>query len=207
MAGVVQVLSFSDLGVTVRLAGGFRGLIYAEELDFQSAGSGIRVGDSVTLYVQKVREDGKVDVAFRKYGFFPKLKDARQVLLDALSKAPNGMLPLGDRSDPGVILSTLGISKSQFKAAVGSLYKARLLAPPEDEKIRLATAGGEDDEEEEEEEGDGEVEVLESWGKSKTRPGANLRRGGDDEEEEGGGWVGAVLLLLLLLLLVLLSSR
>lgn len=50
-----QVLSFSDLGVTVGLEGGFQGLIYAEELDFQREGEGLRVGDNVSLFVQKVR--------------------------------------------------------------------------------------------------------------------------------------------------------
>jgi ribosomal protein S1 len=50
-----QVLSFSDLGVTVGLEGGFQGLIYAEELDFQREGEGLRVGDTVSLFVQKVR--------------------------------------------------------------------------------------------------------------------------------------------------------
>jgi uncharacterized protein len=131
-------MSFSDLGVTVRVEEEHRGLIYGEELDYQAAGQGLRVGDRVTLYVQKVRDDGKLDVAFRKYGLFPKLKDARQLVLDALKATPDGVLPLGDRSDAGDILARLGISKSQFKAAAGMLYKEKLIGPPEDNRLVLA---------------------------------------------------------------------
>ena len=32
---VNQVMSFSDLGITVRLDGKYRGLIYEDELDYQ----------------------------------------------------------------------------------------------------------------------------------------------------------------------------
>lgn len=74
--------------------------------------------------------------------------------------APGGVLPLGDRSASGAISSRLGISKSQFKAAVGSLYKARLLAPPDDEEIRLLNADGSEGAED-------EGAPLEAWGGKK----------------------------------------
>lgn len=82
--------------------------------------------------------------------------------------APGGVLPLGDRSASGAISSRLGISKSQFKAAVGSLYKARLLAPPDDEEIRLLNADGS--------EGEDDGAPLQAWGdKKKDKWAAQVR--------------------------------
>lgn len=91
----------------------------------------------VTVYVQKVRRDGKVDAAFRKYGTFPKLQDSRGVLLRALLDSPTGVVPLGDKSNAEEVVAYLGISKSQFKAAVGMLYKSRVLDAPQDRAIAL----------------------------------------------------------------------
>lgn len=132
-----EVMSFSDLGITVRLDGRYRGLIYEDELDYQRDRQGLRVGDRCAVYVQKVRRDGKVDVSFRKFGTFPKLQDGRQVVWDALLASADGSLPLGDRSDSEEVVAALGISKSQFKAAVGMLYKARQVQAPEPYRITL----------------------------------------------------------------------
>eukprot|EP00624_Nannochloropsis_granulata_P003636 evm.model.NODE_28328_length_7145_cov_11.967810.1 len=136
-----EVMSFSDLGITVRLDGKYRGLIYEDELDYQTQRKGLRVGDRCPVYVQKVRRDGKVDASFRKFGTFPKLQDGRQVVLDALLASRDGSLPLGDKSNSEEVVATLGISKSQFKAAVGMLYKERQLAAPEGFRISLLPEG------------------------------------------------------------------
>lgn len=144
-----EVMSFSDLGITVRLDGRYRGLIYEDELDYQRDRQGLRVGDRCVVYVQKVRRDGKVDASFRKFGTFPKLQDGRQVVWDALLASADGSLPLGDRSDSEEVVAALGISKSQFKAAVGMLYKARQVQAPEPYRITLVPEeerGGEGEE-------------------------------------------------------------
>lgn len=105
--------------------------------------------------------------------------------------APGGVLPLGDRSASGAISSRLGISKSQFKAAVGSLYKARLLAPPDDEEIRLLNADGS--------EGEDDGAPLQAWGdKKKDKWAAQVRverKGGRKGGSGVQGLIGCVLTL------------
>ena len=183
-----EVMSFSDLGITVRLDGKYRGLIYEDELDYQTQRKGLRVGDRCPVYVQKVRRDGKVDASFRKFGTFPKLQDGRQVVLDALLASRDGSLPLGDKSNSEEVVATLGISKSQFKAAVGMLYKERQLAAPEGFRISLLPEGERSEEvgsSAEEEEGEEGVERNQKAFSVRAEGGEGGREGG---WAEGGGW-------------------
>ena len=58
-----------------------------------------------------------------------------QEILEKL-KASGGFLAVGDKSSPEVIYSQFKISKKNFKKALGTLYKNRLIVI-EDEGIRL----------------------------------------------------------------------
>ena len=50
--------------------------------------------------------------------------------MDALEGSPNGKIPIGDKSSPEDIGSYIyGISKSDFKNAVGGLYKKGAIKP------------------------------------------------------------------------------
>lgn len=55
------------------------------------------------------------------------ISDDAQMILKVLEKTPDGFLALHDKSDPEDITSLLAISKGQFKRAVGSLMKERLV--------------------------------------------------------------------------------
>ena len=81
----------------------------------------VEKGTHVRGFVKKLREDGKIDVALQKQGI-DAAKDVREVLLDKL-KEHKGFLPLSDVTPPEVIHEVLGISKKNFKKAVGILYK------------------------------------------------------------------------------------
>ena len=51
-------------------------------------------------------------------------------IMDALEGSPNGIIPIGDKSSPEDIGSYIyGISKSDFKNAVGGLYKKGVIKP------------------------------------------------------------------------------
>ena len=78
-------------------------------------------GQHVKGFVKKVREDGKVDVALQKQGI-EAAKDVSAILIQKL-KDNNGTLKLNDDSPPELVHQTLGISKKNFKKAVGILYK------------------------------------------------------------------------------------
>ncbi len=145
------------------------------------------MGDKVTVFVQKVRRDGKIDAAFRKYGTFPKLQDSKGVLLQALLDSPTGVLPLGDKSNSEEVVARLGISKSQFKAAVGMLYKSRVLDAPQDRAIALLPDVDRAALAEEIETGSKAVAAAQGGSAFTVRERGRVVGGGDAAEGEGGG--------------------
>ncbi|WP_022824162.1 CvfB family protein [Hymenobacter norwichensis] len=107
----------TDMGYKVIVNGTHQGLLYHNEV-FKP----LRLGDTPTGYVRQIREDGKLDISLQRAGYDEALA-AADTLLDALHKAPEGRLPLGDKSEPDDIYRRLGMSKKVFKKALGTLYK------------------------------------------------------------------------------------
>lgn len=127
-AATLLLWQFTDLGAKVIVNHRFSGLLYREELT-----PAMRPGDLHPGFVRTLREDGKLDVSLRKVGTAA-AKDARQVILAALEADP--FLPLHDHSPPELVQEQLGLSKKQFKKAVGNLYKEGRVAI-EENGIRL----------------------------------------------------------------------
>lgn len=109
------IWSFTDLGAKVIIDQRYEGLLYREELP-----AAARPGDRLNGFIRQVREDGKLDVTLKKVGR-QAVNDAREIVLAALREQP--LLPLHDNSPPAEIQRQLGLSKKQFKKAVGGLYK------------------------------------------------------------------------------------
>jgi predicted RNA-binding protein (virulence factor B family) len=57
---------------------------------------------------------------------------AAEQLAEVLAAAPEGFLPVHDKSPPERIRDLLGMSKKVFKQAVGALYKAGRIRINED---------------------------------------------------------------------------
>ena len=93
--------------------------------------------------LEMMREDGKVDVSLRPIGI-NRIIDIRRGIMDALEGSPEGTIPVGDKSSPDDIsLYFRGLSKGDFRKAVGSLFKEKRLFP-EDYRLRLVTEGEEE---------------------------------------------------------------
>ena len=107
----------------------YQGLLYRNEI-FET----LHAGDERQGFIKKLREDGKIDLALQQQGF-NLISDTRQVLLEKL-KAANGVITLGDKSDPDEIYDRLNMSKKVFKKTIGGLYKDRLIVVG-DFEIRL----------------------------------------------------------------------
>jgi predicted RNA-binding protein (virulence factor B family) len=80
------------------------------------------VGDRVKARVISVKEDGKLDLSLRE-------KAPIQISLDAdtlvkMMKANGGKLDFSDNAAPELIKERTGMSKNQFKRAVGNLLKS-----------------------------------------------------------------------------------
>jgi predicted RNA-binding protein (virulence factor B family) len=112
------VYGTNDVGVLCAVDGRWSGLLYHDRLHGR-----FKVGDRLTGYVERVRDDEKLDLSLVPVGRAG-TEHATDVILEAL-EAEGGFLPLTDRSDPELIRRRLGLSKKQFKKAVGGLYKAR----------------------------------------------------------------------------------
>lgn len=82
----------------------------------------LRLGQTVTVRVVNVARDGSLNGSMRPRAH-EAITDDAQMILAVLEKAPNGFLGLHDKSDPEEIQTQLGISKAQFKRAVGNLLK------------------------------------------------------------------------------------
>ena len=110
----------SEIGISVIVNKMYQGMLFKNEV-FEE----IMVGDELTGYVKKIREDNKIDVSLNRFGYRA-VDDNVEKLVSAL-KANEGFLNLNDKSSPEDISGKLGMSKKVFKKAVGALYKQKRL--------------------------------------------------------------------------------
>ncbi|WP_114749092.1 CvfB family protein [Pleomorphovibrio marinus] len=117
----VEALVFdaTDLGYKVLLEQRFEGLLYKNEV-FRP----ISIGDTVRVFVKKVREDGKLDLQLNPLG--KQKYDEGAEIITAKLKA-KGFIPLHDKSEPEEIKKEFGMSKKHFKKSIGQLYKKNLI--------------------------------------------------------------------------------
>lgn len=113
------VYGFSKIGVRVIVDKKYSGLLYKNEIY-----ENLRIGEQHAGYIKKVREDGLIDAALQPQGYRAAVKDARDIIMDALINA-GGFLPLHDKSSADEIKDKLLMSKKVFKKTIGSLYKEK----------------------------------------------------------------------------------
>ena len=105
-----------DMGAFVAVDDRFSALVPARELYGE-----IKVGDVVSARVSAVKEDGKLDLSLREKAYLQIGKDADKLV--ALMEQHGGALPFTDKADPELIRAETGMSKNEFKRAVGNLLK------------------------------------------------------------------------------------
>ena len=91
---------------------------------------GVKVGDRIKARVSEVLEDGKLTLSLRDKAYIQINKDADKIM-EMLEKE-GGRLPFNDKADPELIRRSTGMSKNEFKRAVGHLYKQRLILIEQD---------------------------------------------------------------------------
>lgn len=95
----------------------------------------LHIGDRVRGRVTKVREDGKLNISVREKAYVQMYPDMEKIL--DLLDSYNGVLPFTEKASPEVIRRETGMSKNEFKRAVGHLYKERKITIT-DGRIRMA---------------------------------------------------------------------
>jgi uncharacterized protein len=108
----------TETGFKAIVNGKHWGMLYKNQMN-----GTVIIGGRHTAYVNKVREDDKIDLLTEKPGY-EKIFDVSQKIVQVL-KDNNGFIALTDNSSPEMIQAMLGISKKNFKKAIGSLYKSR----------------------------------------------------------------------------------
>lgn len=107
-----------NFGAFVAVDDCFSALIPKKELFGEKE---LKIGDRVTARVAKVLEDGKLTLSIREKAYLQIQKDAEKI--EKLLDSYEGSLPFNDKAAPEVITYETGMSKNEFKRAVGHLLK------------------------------------------------------------------------------------
>lgn len=116
VSGRVYTIS-DEFGAFVAVDNMYSALIPKKELYGK-----VRVGDDLTARVTEVRGDGKLNLSIREKAYLQIEKDAQEIL--SIIDSYDGVLPFNDKVSPEIIKRETGMSKNEFKRAVGTLLKA-----------------------------------------------------------------------------------
>ncbi|MEX5451476.1 S1 RNA-binding domain-containing protein [Stutzerimonas stutzeri] len=119
------VVERTDLGHKAIINGQHWGLIHKNE-----AFKFLRGGMREKGYIREVRDDGKISLSLQPVG--SEAADALQALILQKLQENDGSLPVSDKTAADEIARLFGVSKGNFKKAIGGLYKqGRILIHPD----------------------------------------------------------------------------
>lgn len=81
----------------------------------------LRSGKQEKGFIKEVRSDGNISLSLQPIG--EQLASSLNAQILSKLRENNGVLPVSDKSDPTVISNLFGVSKGNFKKAIGALYK------------------------------------------------------------------------------------
>lgn len=109
-----------NFGVFVAVDDKYSALVPKKELYGEKK---YQVGDMVTARVANVKADGKLELSVRQKAYLQMDEDAEKLM--ELIEHFDGVLPFSDKAAPEVIRRETGMSKNEFKRALGCLYRQR----------------------------------------------------------------------------------
>ncbi len=107
-----------DFGAFVAVENRYNGMIQKKELVRK-----VRIGEEIQVRVVSVREDGKLNLSMREQAHVQMDIDSANIMKKL--EANGGFLPYHDKSKPDEIKEVFGMSKNEFKRAIGRLYKMK----------------------------------------------------------------------------------
>jgi predicted RNA-binding protein (virulence factor B family) len=108
----------TDLGYKAIVNGTHWGMIFFSDI-FQP----IATGQELSGYIKQMRPDGKINLSLQKPGT-RQIGDLTDEIVEYL-QAHGGFMLITDKSDPDDIYRAFGVSKKNYKRAIGALYKQR----------------------------------------------------------------------------------
>lgn len=82
----------------------------------------VEIGQDIQARVLEVKEDGKLTLSIRDKAYLQMEKDGEELM--RIIDSYDGVLPFNDKVSPEIIKRETGMSKNEFKRAVGGLLKA-----------------------------------------------------------------------------------
>lgn len=110
----------TSLGYNLIVENKYIGILYENEVFTE-----LHSGDVIDVIVKKIRDDNKLDLRMFRNDHEDIHKFENQIV--AYLKKHKGEMRICDNSDPEVIYKAFGISKKNFKKALGALYKKRIV--------------------------------------------------------------------------------
>ena len=104
-----------NFGIFVAVEDRYSALLPLKELTREVA-----IGEKLRVRVMRVLPDGRLDLSLRNKAYL-QMDDDAKVLSEYLSE--KGVIPFTDKAEPALIRKTFGMSKNEFKRAVGRLLK------------------------------------------------------------------------------------
>ena len=99
--------------------------IYSALIPKKELYGNIQIGDSISARVVSVKEDGRLNLSLREKAYLQMDTDADKLL--AMMDKQGGKIPFTDKASPELIREKTGMSKNEFKRAVGRLLKQGLI--------------------------------------------------------------------------------
>ena len=81
----------------------------------------VKIGEDITARVVEVKEDGRLSLSVREKAYLQIGEDAEKIM--DIIDSYDGVLPFNDKVSPEIIKRETGMSKNEFKRAVGNLLK------------------------------------------------------------------------------------
>ena len=114
------VANKSDLGYKLIVNDSHWGLLHHQEVIRD-----LKRGEKLTGFIKNIRADGKIDICLHMRPS-EKTGDVSDMIIKLL-RTGGGFIAVTDKSSPQEINALFGVSKGNFKKAVGALYKKRLI--------------------------------------------------------------------------------
>jgi len=112
----IVVCDHTDIGYKAAINGLHWGVLYRNEV-FKE----LRVGYKTKAYINRVRDDGKIDLLLEKPGYSSNDELSNKII--KFLKQNKGHSHVSDKSSPEIITRLFGVSKKKFKQAIGNLLK------------------------------------------------------------------------------------
>ena len=119
------IVNESELGFKAVINGTHLGLLYKGEV-FKP----LRPGMKTRGFIKAIRDDRKIDLTLQKQN--QQTRDELTERILAFLRANGGTSSLTDYSPPEAIYKQYGVSKGNYKKALGKLYKQRLISLEKD---------------------------------------------------------------------------